>query len=153
AHLECLSGAAGPRCRSAGPAWWEPAPLQLRYRYPHTTTMTRPVIVRALVSLGLLPLIGCGRKSAPPNPPVPVTVGTAERRAVPFELAATGMVEPLQTVAVLPQVGGPLVQIGFTEGQEVKKGQILFQIDARPFRAALDQAEANLARDSATASN
>jgi membrane fusion protein, multidrug efflux system len=115
--------------------------------------MTRPVIVRALVSLGLLPLIGCGRKSAPPNPPVPVTVGTAERRAVPFELAATGMVEPLQTVAVLPQVGGPLVQIGFTEGQEVKKGQILFQIDARPFRAALDQAEANLARDSATASN
>lgn len=115
--------------------------------------MSRPVIVRSLVSLSLLPLIGCGRKSAPPNPPVPVTVGTAERRAVPFELAATGTVEPLQTVAVLPQVSGLLVQIAFTEGQEVKKGQILFQIDARPFRAALDQAEANLARDSATAAN
>jgi membrane fusion protein, multidrug efflux system len=115
--------------------------------------MSRPVIVRSLVSLSLLPLIGCGRKSAPPNPPVPVTVSTAERRAVPFELAATGTVEPLQTVAVLPQVSGPLVQIAFTEGQEVKKGQILFQIDARPFRAALDQAEANLARDSATAAN
>jgi membrane fusion protein, multidrug efflux system len=115
--------------------------------------MSRPVIVRSLVSLSLLALIGCGRKSAPPNPPVPVTVGTAERRAVPFELAATGTVEPLQTVAVLPQVSGPLVQIAFTEGQEVKKGQILFQIDARPFRAALDQAEANLARDSATAAN
>src|SRR6185437_5832870 len=115
--------------------------------------MSRPVIVRSLVSLSLLPLIGCGRKSAPPNPPVPVTVGTAERRAVPFELAATGTVEPLQTVAVLPQVSGLLVQIAFTEGQEVKKGQILFQIDARPFRAALDEAEANLARDSATAAN
>lgn len=115
--------------------------------------MIHSAMVRALVGLSLLPLVGCGRKSTPPNPPVPVTVGTAERRAVPFELAATGTVEPLQTVAVLPQVSGPLVQIAFTEGQEVQRGQILFQIDARPFRAALDQAEANLARDSATAAN
>jgi membrane fusion protein, multidrug efflux system len=115
--------------------------------------MTPSVIVRALAGLTLLSLTGCWRKSAPPNPPVPVTVGTAERRAVAFELAATGTVEPLQTVAVQPQVSGLIVQIAFTEGDEVKKGQILFQIDARPFRAALDQAEANLARDSAQAAN
>jgi multidrug efflux system membrane fusion protein len=116
--------------------------------------MTHSVIVRALIGgLSLLPLIGCGRKGAPPNPPVPVTLGTAERRAVPYELAATGTVEPLQTVAVLPQVSGLLMRIAFTEGQEVQKGQILFEIDARPFRAALDQALANLARDSATAAN
>ncbi|HEY7637614.1 MAG TPA: efflux RND transporter periplasmic adaptor subunit [Gemmatimonadales bacterium] len=115
--------------------------------------MTHSVIVRALVGLTLLPLIGCGRKGAPPNPPVPVTLGTAERRAVPFELTATGTVEPLQTVAVLPQVSGLLMRIAFTEGQEVQKGQTLFEIDPRPFRAALDQALANLARDSATAAN
>jgi membrane fusion protein, multidrug efflux system len=115
--------------------------------------MTHSPMTRTLLGLSLLWLIGCDRKAAPPNPPVPVTLGTAERRAVPFELAATGTVEPLQTVAVMPQVSGLLMRIAFTEGQEVQKGQILFQIDPRPFRAALDQALANLARDSATAAN
>jgi membrane fusion protein, multidrug efflux system len=115
--------------------------------------MTHSAIVRALAGLSLLPLIGCGRKTTPPNPPVPVTLGLAERRAVPFELAATGTVEPLRTVAILPQVSGPLNRVAFTEGQEVRKDQVLFQIDPRPFRAALDQALANLARDSATAAN
>jgi membrane fusion protein, multidrug efflux system len=115
--------------------------------------MTHSGMLRALACLTLFAMTGCDRKTAPSNPLVPVTVGQAERRAVPFELAATGTVEPLQTVAIQPQVSGLIVQIAFTEGEEVKKGQILFQIDARPFRAALDQAEANLARDSATAAN
>jgi membrane fusion protein, multidrug efflux system len=115
--------------------------------------MSNPSRAHLLMALTLSALAGCGRDGPPPNPPVPVTVGTAERRAVPFELAATGTVEPLQTVAVLPQVSGPIVQIAFTEGQQVKQGQILFQIDARPFRATLDQALANLARDSAQAGN
>ena len=84
---------------------------------------------------------------------VPVTVAAAQRRTVPFELAAPGMVEPLQTVAVQPQVSGLIEHISFTEGQEVRKGQVLFQIDARPFQAALGQAQAALARDSAQAAN
>jgi membrane fusion protein, multidrug efflux system len=80
-------------------------------------------------------------------------VGTAERRDVPFDLAATGSVEPLQTVAVQPQIGGPIVRIAFREGQDVAKGQVLFQIDPRPYQAALAQAEAFLARDRAQAAN
>ena len=55
-----------------------------------------------------------------------VTVATAERRTIPFELPATGTVEPLQTVAVQAQVGGQLRRIAFKEGDEVKRGQVLF---------------------------
>ena len=86
-------------------------------------------------------------------PPVPVTVGTVATRSVPYELAATGTVEPIQTVAVQAQVSGPIVQVAFREGQDVKKGQVLFELDPRPFQAALKQAEGLLARDHATAAN
>jgi multidrug efflux system membrane fusion protein len=98
-------------------------------------------------------LAACDDQAAPPQQRVPVTVGTAERRDVPFELAATGTVEPLQTVAVQPQIGGPIVRIAFREGQDVEKGQVLFQIDPRPYQAALAQAEAFLSRDRAQAAN
>ncbi|MBA2626406.1 MAG: efflux RND transporter periplasmic adaptor subunit [Gemmatimonadales bacterium] len=80
-------------------------------------------------------------------------MGLVERRSVPFEIAANGTVEPLQTVAVQPQVSGPIVRVAFREGQEVTKGQVLFQIDPRPFQAALAQAQAALARDRAQAAN
>ena len=103
--------------------------------------------------LGLLALVACAEKKAPPSPPVPVTVATAERRTVPFELAATGTVEPIQTVAVQAQVSGVLQRVAFKEGDEVKKGQVLFQLDPRPYRAAFEQASALLARDRAQAAN
>jgi membrane fusion protein, multidrug efflux system len=95
----------------------------------------------------------CAKKDAAPVPAVPVTVATVERRAMPFELAATGTVEPLQTVAVQAQVGGILRRVAFKEGDEVKQGQVLFELDARPYKAALDQAQAVLARDRAQAAN
>ena len=63
--------------------------------------------------------MGCRKAQPPPPASVPVTVARAERRAVPFELAANGTVEPLQTVAVLPQVSGPILRIAFSEGQAV----------------------------------
>lgn len=103
--------------------------------------------------LGLLVLAGCAEQEAPPTPPVPVTVAVAERRMVPFELAATGTVEPIQTVAVQAQISGVLQRVAFREGEEVKRGQVLFQLDARPYRAALEQATAILARDRAQAAN
>jgi multidrug efflux system membrane fusion protein len=96
---------------------------------------------------------GCAKKDPPRPPAVPVTIGTAETRAVPYELSATGVVEPIQTVAVQAQVSGPIVRIAFREGQDVKKGQVLFELDPRPFQAALKQAEGLLARDHATAAN
>jgi multidrug efflux system membrane fusion protein len=103
--------------------------------------------------LGCLLLAACSKKDPPRTPPVPVTIATAERRAVPFELVATGTVEPLQTVAVQAQVGGTLRRVAFKEGDEVKRGQLLFELDSRPYRAALDQALAALARDRAQAAN
>jgi membrane fusion protein, multidrug efflux system len=103
--------------------------------------------------LACLMLAACSEKKSSVTPPVPVTVATAERRAVPFELAATGTVEPLQTVAVQAQVSGTLQRVAFKEGDEVKRGQILFELDARPYRAALNQAMAALTRDRAQAAN
>ena len=116
------------------------------------TTMS-PVLRGTPSVLALLLLLACSNNDPPPPPPVPVTVARAERRPVPFELAATGTVEPLQTVAVQAQVGGILRRVAFKEGDEVKKGQVLFELDARPYRAALDQALAALTRDRAQAAN
>ena len=107
--------------------------------------------VRPLLSLVLL--AACAEQKAPPTPPVPVTVAVAERRTVPFELPATGTVEPIQTVAVQAQVSGLLQRVAFREGDEVKQGQILFQLDPRPYRSALEQAAAVLERDRAQATN
>jgi multidrug efflux system membrane fusion protein len=98
-------------------------------------------------------VLGCKETAPPEVTSVPVTLAVAEQRAVPFELTATGTVEPLQTVAVQPQISGPLDRIAFTEGQDVEKGQVLFQIDPRPFQAALAQADAVLERDRAQAEN
>jgi multidrug efflux system membrane fusion protein len=113
------------------------------------TLPSRPPLGGLLLAV----LAACGDEAPPPPPPVPVTLGVAERRPMPFELPATGTVEPLQTVAVQPQVSGPLVRIAFREGRDVQKGQVLFQIDPRPFQAALAQAEAILQRDRAQAAN
>jgi multidrug efflux system membrane fusion protein len=87
--------------------------------------------------LGLLLLGACAEKKPPPNPPVPVTVAIAERRTMPYELPATGTLQ----------------RVAFKEGDEVKQGQVLFQLDPRPYRAALEQASALLNRDRAQATN
>jgi multidrug efflux system membrane fusion protein len=109
--------------------------------------------VPALAGLVVLGLAGCKDETLPPPPPVPVTLAAVERQAVPFELLATGTVEPLQTVSVQPQVSGPIVRVAFREGQDVEKGQVLFQIDPRPFQAALSRTEALLQRDKAQEAN
>jgi multidrug efflux system membrane fusion protein len=91
----------------------------------------------------------CSKPAAPPKASVAVTVATAQRGDAPYVVHANGLVEPAQTVAVQSQVGGVLMKVHFKEGDEVKAGQVLFEIDPRPFRAALDQANAVLARDNA----
>lgn len=109
--------------------------------------------MRPLLATALAAVAACAKQATPPPARVPVTIGLAERRAVPYELLATGTVEPIQTVAVQAQVSGPIVRIAFREGQDVKKGQVLFELDPRPFQAALQQAQAFLGRDRATADN
>lgn len=84
---------------------------------------------------------------------VPVTVATAVQKNVPVQIRAVGNVEPYSTVSIKSQVTGVITQAHFKEGQDVKKGQLLFTIDPRPLEAALKQAEANLARDAAQLNN
>ena len=83
-------------------------------------------------------------------PPVPVSVASATARSVPVYLRAIGNVDPYSSVAVKARVDGQIVEVDFREGQAVRKGEVLFRLDARPFQAALRQAEANLARDTAS---
>lgn len=86
-------------------------------------------------------------------PPAPVVAGQAKAQPMPVLVRAVGTVEPIESVAVRPQVGGVITRVAFTDGQDVKAGQPLFQLDARPLQAALDAARAQLARDQAQASN
>jgi multidrug efflux system membrane fusion protein len=82
-----------------------------------------------------------------------VLVVTAVEKTVPVQIGAVGNVEAYSTVSVKSQVTGVLQKAHFKEGDDVKKGQLLFTIDPRPFEAALKQAEANLARDAAQLRN
>jgi multidrug efflux system membrane fusion protein len=94
---------------------------------------------------------GGGRRGA--GGPVPVVTAKVQTMSVPVTIPAVGTVEPLQTVQIRAQTTGQLSAMDFTEGQDVRRGQPLFTLDARPFQAALSQAEAVLARDTATANN
>ena len=110
--------------------------------------------VSSLIASSLIAaLAACAKPAAPPKPPVAVKVATAERGQAPYIVTANGIVEPMQTVALQSQVGGVLMAVRFREGDEVKAGDVLFEIDPRPFKAALDQARAVLARDEAQAQN
>jgi multidrug efflux system membrane fusion protein len=80
---------------------------------------------------------------------VPVNVATAQLSEVPIEIRSIGNVTPYSVVNITPQVSGQLSKVHFTQGQLVRKGELLFEIDPRPYRASLDQAEGNVARDRA----
>ncbi len=81
----------------------------------------------------------------------PVTVAKAEVKTVPIELTAIGSADAYSSVSIKAQVNAVLEEVHIKEGQFVKKGDLLFTLDARPFEAALAQAQANLARDKAQA--
>jgi membrane fusion protein, multidrug efflux system len=87
-----------------------------------------------------------GRRAAA-RPAVPVTVTVAERRDVPIYLTGLGTVQALLSIDIQARVDGEMQQVMFTEGQHVKKGDVLAKIDPRPFQAAFDQAKAKRAQD------
>jgi len=113
----------------------------------------RPVLAWALAAAALLP--GCsdnasGKPSQGAAPPsVPVVVGDVVERTVPIQVIAVGNAQAYTSVSVKAQVAGQIVRVHFTEGQDVRRGDLLFTIDPRPFEAALRQADANVARDTA----
>src|SRR5215470_4248167 len=89
-------------------------------------------------------------QSGPPAfPPTPVATAQAVEESVPIQIRTVGTAEAYTTVEVKSQVGGPLVKVNFTEGANVSQGELLFEIDPLPFREALRQAEAAVAKDQA----
>ena len=85
--------------------------------------------------------------------PVPVAVGTAASVDAPMTLDALGTVTPLAMVTARPRIAGHLLQVAFREGQFVRKGEFLALVDPRPYQAALDEAEGQLAKDRALLRN
>ena len=85
--------------------------------------------------------------------PIPVGVATAQKGDMPVTLNELGTVTPLAVVTVKTQINGYLMSVAFSEGQHVKKGDFLAQVDPRPYQVALEQAQAQLAKDQATLNN
>ena len=105
------------------------------------------LLITALFSF----LAGCVNKAQQnfDRPPAPVTVAAAVSQDVANYLDSLGKIVARETVAIQPQVSGRIMQIHFTDGANVRRGQLLFTIDPRPFEANLKQAQANLSRDAA----
>jgi multidrug efflux system membrane fusion protein len=119
-----------------------------------------PVTGATLAILACLALLsGCtpkqdrARSGPRPSLAVAVTVAEAVQKNVPIQLNAIGAVRAYASVSIKARVDGQLARAGFKQGEEVKKGDLVFLIDPRPFDAALSQAEANLARDRASLEN
>jgi membrane fusion protein, multidrug efflux system len=92
---------------------------------------------------------GRAQTKAPPPPAVPVGVAAVEQKSVPLQVLAVGNVQAYTSVGVKSQVAGQILTVHFKEGDEVKRGDLLFTIDQRPLAAAVRQAEANVAKDRA----
>jgi multidrug efflux system membrane fusion protein len=108
-------------------------------------------VVLSLAGLSPIFFTGCANKAQQnfERPPAPVSVTVAITQDVPTYLDAIGKTVAREVVSIQPQVSGRITQIHFTDGADVKKGQLLFTIDTRPFDANLRQAQANVSRDNA----
>jgi multidrug efflux system membrane fusion protein len=108
----------------------------------------------AVVFLSAVVSSACNNKNSSPieRPPAPVTVAKAISRDVPIFIDAVGKIVAREVVSIQPQVSGRITRIHFTDGADVKTGELLFTIDPRPYQAQLHQAEANLAQAQAALS-
>ena len=137
----------------------EPGPLSRETRVTRRSRWRGVVILLLLLAVGAgagwylwtklatghAPRAGQGRAGT--TPAQPVGAATIDKGDIRIVLNELGTVTSLDTVTVLSQISGQLTEIGFKEGQEVKKGDFLAQIDPRPYQAALDQAQGTLAHD------
>jgi membrane fusion protein (multidrug efflux system) len=102
-------------------------------------------IATLIVSLGV-GLSGCAKKTAPPPASADVEAVSVEQKDVPLYGEWVATLDGNENAEIQPQVTGYLLKRNYTEGTLVKKGQVLFEIDARPFVATLEQAKSNLAQ-------
>lgn len=136
------------------PSW---ARLDKKKPSPIKTLVGIAIVIGAaiLIAIGLTMLNGRGKAPAGGRGRTPITVGTATATIgqVPITLDALGTVTPPVTATITSRIAGALMAVNFTEGQMVKKGQVLAQIDPRPYRVALEQAQGVLAHDQAILAN
>jgi RND family efflux transporter MFP subunit len=123
----------------------------LRHRCPagirslRCRAASRPVLALLLATVSLA--VGCGKTNAAPTIPAPeVEVDTVVQKDVPIFSEWVATLDGYVNAQIQPQVTGYIIRQTYKEGSFVRKGQVLFQIDPRPFRAVLDQAEAQLAQ-------
>ncbi len=125
----------------------------------HTVQRMESLILLLLLT-ALLSVSGCGPKEqgqaaggSGTRPAAPVVVANVEERDIPIQISAIGNVEPYQTVQIRSQVNGQIQKIFFKEGEDVRQGQPLFQLDKRPFQADLEKAIGQMKHDQAQAEN
>src|SRR5215510_14857534 len=132
---------------------------------PHPPARRGSWVLRAIIGLAAVAVVvwfvrsrredhptgatGSGPTAGAEGRVVPVQVAAAERKDLPIWLEGLGTVAAVQQVTVRPQVDGRIEKVLFVEGQPVKRGDVLVQIDQRPFLVALHQAQGALARDKA----
>src|SRR3954463_11083228 len=109
------------------------------------------IVVSVAVAVAIAARFPSGSRAAAPKGPSAVAVTSAPIvvKSMPVKLSAIGNVEPSTSVAIRARVDGEIVAVHFKEGDAVRKGAVLFELDSRPFKAVLDQANANLAKDRA----
>jgi multidrug efflux system membrane fusion protein len=126
-------------------------------RLRRTQIAIRAILIVLLIGAGgvLYHLMGSSRQhaTAPAAALVPVKAGAVTARDMPIWLSGIGAVQPINMVTVKPRIDGQLESVSFTEGQVVHAGDVLAQIDPRPFQAQLDEASANRAKDEAQLAN
>jgi multidrug efflux system membrane fusion protein len=126
---------------------------------PHHRLRRVALVIAVLLALGLLAWLLTPKATKAPGGrfanggPMPVVAAAARAGDMPITLIGLGSVTPIATVTVQSQVAGAITKVLFKEGQNVKPGDPLFQIDPRPFQVALEQAQGALARDKALLAN
>ena len=121
-----------------------------------------PHLLGSLALGAALTAAGCAGGGTPPRSPragngasadIPVTTAEVVQKTMPLAINVIGNAEAYSNVAVHPQITGELTSVNFKEGDDIRKGEILFTLDFRPLESALEQAEGALARDTAQADN